>query len=71
PFERYYHWCFVDNFEWAEGEVPRFGIVHNDFETQVRTIKPSGQFLARVIADRGMTAQTWATYAAEQTYRIS
>ncbi len=71
PFERYYHWCFVDNFEWAEGEVPRFGIVHNDFETQVRTIKPSGQFLAQVITDRGMTAQTWATYAAEQTYRIS
>jgi beta-glucosidase len=22
PFERYYHWCFVDNWEWAEGEVP-------------------------------------------------
>lgn len=55
PFERYYHWCFVDNWEWMEGEVPRFGIVHNDYETQKRTVKPSGRFLAQVIRDGGIT----------------
>ncbi|HRV69827.1 MAG TPA: family 1 glycosylhydrolase [Marmoricola sp.] len=70
PFERYYHWCFVDNFEWAEGEIPRFGIVHNDFDTQERTIKPSGHFLAQVIKDRGVTAEALAQYVVPQRYRL-
>ena len=70
PIERYYHWCFVDNFEWAEGEEPRFGIVHNDFDTQVRTIKPSGHFLAQVIKERGATAAALAKYVEPESYRI-
>ena len=38
----YFAWTFIDNFEWAEGYRPRFGIVHNDFKTQERTVKDSG-----------------------------
>lgn len=38
----YFAWTFMDNFEWAEGYHPRFGIVYNDFETQQRTVKDSG-----------------------------
>jgi len=38
----YFAWTFIDNFEWAEGLRPRFGLVHNDFETQKRTVKDSG-----------------------------
>ena len=38
----YFVWTFTDNFEWAEGYKPRFGLVHIDFETQKRTIKDSG-----------------------------
>lgn len=38
----YFVWSFVDNFEWAEGYDPRFGLVHVNFETQQRTIKSSG-----------------------------
>ena len=34
PVERFYHWCFLDNFEWTEGESARFGLVHVDYETQ-------------------------------------
>ena len=42
PVDGYFIWTFTDNFEWAEGYHPRFGIVHVDFETQQRTIKDSG-----------------------------
>ena len=38
----YFAWTFVDNFEWDEGNRPRFGIVYNDFDTQERTVKDSG-----------------------------
>jgi beta-glucosidase len=38
----YFVWTFTDNFEWAEGYKPKFGLVHVDFETQKRTIKDSG-----------------------------
>lgn len=37
----YFLWSFMDNFEWAEGYEPRFGIVYNDFETQQRYPKNS------------------------------
>ncbi|MGV3548124.1 MAG: GH1 family beta-glucosidase [Pedobacter sp.] len=38
----YLAWTLMDNFEWAEGYQARFGVVHNDFKTQQRTIKQSG-----------------------------
>lgn len=50
PIKAYYHWCFMDNFEWLEGESARFGLVHCDFETQTRTIKASGRHYAELIA---------------------
>lgn len=38
----YFIWSFTDNFEWAEGYRPRFGLVYLDFKTQKRTVKASG-----------------------------
>ena len=38
----YFAWTFIDNFEWAEGFRPRFGMVYNDFKTQERIVKDSG-----------------------------
>lgn len=38
----YFAWSLLDNFEWAEGFRPRFGLVHVDYLTQKRTIKDSG-----------------------------
>ena len=71
PIERYYHWCFTDNWEWAEGEAAKFGLVKLDFATQERTVKESGRFYADVIAHRGVTPAAYDRWVADQRYPIS
>ncbi len=44
----YLHWSLLDNFEWDKGFVPRFGLVHVNYATQERTIKPSAEFYAQI-----------------------
>jgi beta-glucosidase len=46
PVKGYFVWTFLDNFEWAEGYYPKFGLVHVNFETQKRIIKDSGKWYA-------------------------
>ncbi|WP_244963038.1 GH1 family beta-glucosidase [Nocardioides dongkuii] len=52
----YYAWSLLDNFEWTEGYTQRFGLVHVDFETQVRTPKRSFDWYAALI--RAQTRST-------------
>jgi len=44
----YFCWSCLDNFEWAEGYAPLFGLIAVDRETQVRTPKPSAHWLGQV-----------------------
>lgn len=44
----YLVWSMLDNFEWAMGYGPRFGIVHVDYQTLKRTPKASYRYLANL-----------------------
>ncbi|MEL6983485.1 MAG: family 1 glycosylhydrolase, partial [Actinomycetota bacterium] len=48
PIEGYLVWSLFDNFEWAWGYGPRFGIVEVDFETQRRIPKKSAEWFSEV-----------------------
>lgn len=42
----YFQWSLLDNFEWALGYRPKFGIVAVDRSTFARTLKPSAHWFA-------------------------
>ncbi len=53
PVRGYFAWSLMDNFEWAWGYDKRFGIVHVDYDTLVRTPKASALWLRGTIAANG------------------
>jgi beta-glucosidase len=50
----YFVWSLLDNFEWAHGYDPRFGIVRVDYKTQKRTPKRSALWYREVIQRNGV-----------------
>jgi beta-glucosidase len=53
PLRGYFVWSLLDNFEWAHGYAPRFGIVHVDYGTMERRVRDSGRFWS-VVAREGL-----------------
>lgn len=46
----YLHWSLFDNFEWAFGRWPRFGLVEIDYDNDLkRTVRPSGVWYAGLV----------------------
>lgn len=45
----YLHWSLLDNFEWAYGWWPKFGLVEVDRKTMKRTVRPSAKYFAEQI----------------------
>lgn len=53
PIIGYQYWSLMDNFEWAEGYEPRFGLVYVDYKTQQRTLKNSAFEYKKIIESNG------------------
>ena len=51
----YFYWSLLDNFEWALGYMPRFGLVGVDRTTQQRSIKPSAEWLGTIARANAMS----------------
>jgi beta-glucosidase len=50
----YFVWSLMDNFEWAYGYEPRFGLVRVDYPTQRRIPKLSARWYSEVIKDNAV-----------------
>ncbi|MBB6180689.1 beta-glucosidase [Rhizobium flavum] len=51
PLRGYFAWSLMDNFEWAKGYQMRFGLVHVNYDTQIRTIKKSGKWYSALASE--------------------
>lgn len=54
PVIGYQYWSIMDNFEWAEGYDPRFGLIYVDYNNKCeRTIKDSAWEYKKIIESNG------------------
>jgi len=51
----YLHWSLIDNFEWALGTAPKFGLAAVDYSTQERTARPCVADFARICRENGVS----------------
>ena len=57
--EGYFPWSHLDNFEWAEGFGPRFGLFAVDYENDfARTARDSAAIYADIIR-AGINEDVW------------
>lgn len=61
----YYHWSLTDNFEWAEGFVPRFGLYFVDYDTYARIPTEGARVLGAIAQSHTLTAAQRARHGGE------
>jgi beta-glucosidase len=53
----YLHWSLIDNFEWAHGTTPRFGLAQVDYATQERALRPTAKDFERVCRESRLSRE--------------
>jgi len=53
PVDGYFHWSFMDNFEWYEGYKLRFGLIYVEYATQRKIPKDSAHWYSEVARTNG------------------
>jgi beta-glucosidase len=48
----YLYWSLLDNYEWADGFAPRFGLIEVDYTTQGRKVRESARKFEEIIRSR-------------------
>lgn len=63
----YYHWSLTDNFEWALGFVPRFGLYTVDYDSpdRTRTATEGATVLGEIAKARKLTVENRQKYGGE------
>lgn len=50
----YFHWSLIDNFEWAEGFEPRFGLIEIDYNNFQRKPRSSAKLYGKICQNNGI-----------------
>ncbi len=58
----YYHWSLTDNFEWAEGFGPHFGLYHVDYATYARTPTEGATVLGAIASSHTLSTEQRIAY---------
>lgn len=58
----YMYWSLMDNFEWAEGFEPRFGLIDVDFENCERTVRKSAEIYGDIAEQEGIPGKYLKKY---------
>jgi beta-glucosidase len=58
----YYYWSLTDNFEWAEGFAPHFGLYRVDYDTYTRTPTEGADVLDAIAHARTITTEQRQKY---------
>jgi beta-glucosidase len=58
----YYHWSIYDNFEWAQGFKPRFGLYTVDFKTYARTANEGATAFGAIAGPHSLSGEMRSKY---------
>lgn len=63
--KKYFHWTFMDNFEWKEGQSACFGLVKYNYKDETYEPRPSAYFYKEIITNKEISQEMIDKYLKE------